>query len=119
MQLTVNEAIEPVAGVFRRTVTNVGLAGSIYNATINAAPGVEITVEPMSLSFSSIVEKQSFTVSVKAKPKNDQSFTVSVKENPRSIASLYRSTFPHVHFRFAAALHDLEIDCWVMKSFFY
>nr|DAD40013.1 TPA_asm: hypothetical protein HUJ06_014336 [Nelumbo nucifera] len=51
--------------------------------TINAAPGVEITVEPLSLSFSSIGEKQSFTVSVKAKPKNDQSFTVSVKEKPK------------------------------------
>nr|DAD48057.1 TPA_asm: hypothetical protein HUJ06_017994 [Nelumbo nucifera] len=73
MQLTVNGATEPVTGVFIRTVTNVGLAGSVYNVTINAAPGVEITVEPMSLSFSSIGEKQSFTVSVKAKAKNDQS----------------------------------------------
>ncbi|KAL5727769.1 hypothetical protein ACHQM5_000924 [Ranunculus cassubicifolius] len=54
-------------GNFRRTVTNVGPAQSVYNATINAPQGVEITVKPMTLSFTKMFQKRSFTVVIKAK----------------------------------------------------
>nr|GLL34424.1 subtilisin-like protease SBT4.14 isoform X2 [Ipomoea trifida] len=59
---------EPTVAVFRRTVTNVGQAQSVYNATIRAPKGVEITVKPMTLSFSRVEQKRSFKVVVKAKP---------------------------------------------------
>ncbi|KAB1200889.1 Xylem serine proteinase 1 [Morella rubra] len=68
MQFSLENSQEPTTGVFRRTVTNVGPAISIYNATINAPRGVEITVRPTSLSFSRVLQKRSFTVIVKAKP---------------------------------------------------
>lgn len=68
MQLSLKNNQEPTTGVFLRTVTNVGQAVSIYNATIKAPKGVEITVKPMSLSFSRVLQKCSFKVVVKAKP---------------------------------------------------
>ncbi|KAE9460064.1 hypothetical protein C3L33_08036, partial [Rhododendron williamsianum] len=67
MQLTLKSDQQPTVGVFRRIVTNVGPSQSIYNATIRAPQGVEITVQPMSLSFSRALEKRSFMVVVKAK----------------------------------------------------
>jgi len=68
MQLSLKNKREPITGVFRRRVTNVGPALSIYNATINAPAGVEITVRPTTLYFSRVLQKRSFTVVVKAKP---------------------------------------------------
>ena len=68
MQLSLKNKQEPTIGVFRRRVTNVGQAISIYNATIIAPKGVEITVEPMTLSFTSVLQKRSFKVVVKAQP---------------------------------------------------
>lgn len=53
-------------GVFRRTVTNVGHDKSIYNAMIRAPKGVNITVEPMTLSFMQTSQKRSFKVTVSA-----------------------------------------------------
>ncbi|KAK1560894.1 hypothetical protein Q3G72_031993 [Acer saccharum] len=66
MQLSLKN--EPTTAVFRRRVTNVGPPLSIYNATIRAPKGVEITVRPMILSFTRSLKKRSFTVVVKAKP---------------------------------------------------
>ncbi|KAF7138973.1 hypothetical protein RHSIM_Rhsim07G0022800 [Rhododendron simsii] len=66
MQLTLKSDQQPTVGVFRRIVTNVGPSQSIYNATVRAPQGVEITVKPMSLSFSRALEKRSFMVVVKA-----------------------------------------------------
>ncbi|KAF8379385.1 hypothetical protein HHK36_028819 [Tetracentron sinense] len=68
MQLSMKSGQKPTTGVFRRRVTNVGPPISIYNATINSPNGVEITVRPMTLSFSRTSQKRSFTVVVKAKP---------------------------------------------------
>ncbi|GFP85994.1 xylem serine proteinase 1 [Phtheirospermum japonicum] len=68
MQLTLRSNKEPTTGNFRRTVTNVGPPQSVYNATIKAPAGVEIVVQPMSLSFSKASQKRSFKVVVKAKP---------------------------------------------------
>ncbi|KAK7340156.1 hypothetical protein VNO77_20850 [Canavalia gladiata] len=53
-------------GVFRRRVTNVGPAPTIYNATVRSPKGVEIIVKPTSLIFSKTMQKKSFKVVVKA-----------------------------------------------------
>ncbi|KAK2965855.1 hypothetical protein RJ640_027142 [Escallonia rubra] len=68
MQLSLKRSNGTSTAVFRRTVTNVGPPQSIYNATIRAPKGVEITVNPTSLSFSRASQKRSFKVVVKAKP---------------------------------------------------
>ncbi|ESQ37676.1 hypothetical protein EUTSA_v10028458mg [Eutrema salsugineum] len=67
IQLTLRSAKTSTMAVFRRRVTNVGAPSSVYNATVRAPKGVEITVEPMSLSFSKASQKRSFKVVVKAK----------------------------------------------------
>ena len=54
-------------GIYRRTVTNVGPAMTVYNATVRAPEGVEITVTPTSLFFSRTLQKRSFKVVVRAK----------------------------------------------------
>ncbi|KAI4354953.1 hypothetical protein L6164_003773 [Bauhinia variegata] len=66
MQLCVKSNKEITAGVFRRRVTNVG-PPAIYNATIRAPTGVNITVKPTSLVFSRTLQKRSFKVVVRAK----------------------------------------------------
>ncbi|XP_059312774.1 subtilisin-like protease SBT4.14 isoform X2 [Lycium ferocissimum] len=68
MQLGIKSDQEPTVGVFRRRITNVGQAKSVYNATIRAPKGVDITVKPMTLSFTRVMQKRSFKVVVKAKP---------------------------------------------------
>ncbi|CAA7017335.1 unnamed protein product [Microthlaspi erraticum] len=67
IQLTLRSAKASTMAVFRRTVTNVGPPSSVYKATVRAPEGVEITVEPMSLSFAKASQKRSFKVVVKAK----------------------------------------------------
>ncbi|XP_031285387.1 subtilisin-like protease SBT4.14 [Pistacia vera] len=59
----------PTTAVFRRTVTNVGDPVSIYNTTIKAPKGVNISVKPLSLFFSRSRQKRNFTVVVKASRK--------------------------------------------------
>ncbi|RDX88454.1 Subtilisin-like protease SBT4.14, partial [Mucuna pruriens] len=66
MQLSMERNKGTRVGVFRRTVTNVGPAPTIYNATITSPKGVEITVKPTSLIFSKTLQKKSFQVVVKA-----------------------------------------------------
>ncbi|KAL3743668.1 hypothetical protein ACJRO7_018869 [Eucalyptus globulus] len=68
MQLTLRNARERTVGVFVRTVTNVGPARSVYNATVRAPKGVKIAVKPMSLSFTRAMQKRSFKVIVEAEP---------------------------------------------------
>ncbi|XP_021894463.1 subtilisin-like protease SBT4.13 [Carica papaya] len=53
---------EPFTITFHRTVTNVGHANSVYNATISSNPNVNISVAPQVLSFKSLNEKKSFEV---------------------------------------------------------
>ncbi|KAI6702631.1 hypothetical protein NL676_011767 [Syzygium grande] len=68
MQLTLRNSREPTTGVFVRTVTNVGPARSMYNATVRAPKGVKIVVKPTSLSFTRAMQKRSFKVVVEAEP---------------------------------------------------
>ncbi|XWS32264.1 hypothetical protein CRYUN_Cryun23aG0145200 [Craigia yunnanensis] len=75
MQLNMENGQKQTIGVFRRRVTNVG-PPSVYNATIKAPEGVEITVKPTSLLFTRSLQKRSFKVVVKAKPVPSTTFTV-------------------------------------------
>ncbi|XP_015961565.1 subtilisin-like protease SBT4.14 isoform X2 [Arachis duranensis] len=67
MQLILKSNKDTTIGVFKRTVTNVGLGPTIYNATIKSPKGVEITVKPTSLIFSHTMQKKNFILMVKAK----------------------------------------------------
>lgn len=67
-QLSLKSTQRPTTTTFRRRVTNVAHPVSVYNATIKAPPGVEITVTPTTLSFSRLLQKKSFKVVVKASP---------------------------------------------------
>ncbi|KAK8615275.1 hypothetical protein V6N13_069052 [Hibiscus sabdariffa] len=52
---------------FQRTVTNVGLATSTYNATTSSSSNLEVKVIPQVLSFKTLGEKKSYNVTVKGK----------------------------------------------------
>ncbi|KAK8544349.1 hypothetical protein V6N13_056131 [Hibiscus sabdariffa] len=52
---------------FERTITNVGVATSTYNATISSSPKLEVTVIPQVLSFKTLWEKKSYNVTIKGK----------------------------------------------------
>ena len=68
MQLALKNKQGPTVAVFRRRVTNVGPPHSVYNATVRAPKGLEITVKPTSLLFSHKKQTWSFKVVVKANP---------------------------------------------------
>ncbi|KAI5434344.1 hypothetical protein KIW84_021267 [Lathyrus oleraceus] len=56
-------------GSFKRAVTNVGLPMSTYRAFVTAPKGLNISVIPNVLSFTSLGEKQTFTLTVNGKMK--------------------------------------------------
>ncbi|XP_059634067.1 subtilisin-like protease SBT4.14 [Cornus florida] len=91
MQLHLKNTQRPTTVVFQRTVTNVGPSPSIYNATITAPKGVEITVKPMSLSFSTAIQEQNFKVVVKAKPMSKGVKIISASLSWRSARHVVRS----------------------------
>ncbi|KAK1409423.1 hypothetical protein QVD17_35949 [Tagetes erecta] len=51
---------------FNRTVTNVGAASSSYQANVVAPSGMSVKVNPSSLAFKAVGEKQTFVVTVDA-----------------------------------------------------
>lgn len=55
---------EPFTLNFRRVVTNVGSPSSVYNSTVSPNPLLDIRVSPNLLHFSSLNEKQEFSVIV-------------------------------------------------------
>ncbi|KAH9293696.1 hypothetical protein KI387_041100, partial [Taxus chinensis] len=59
---------QPIQAKFPRTVTNVGEAVSTYNVIINAPSKMNVTVEPDTLSFSSLNQKLSYNVTVEGEP---------------------------------------------------
>ncbi|XP_017969916.1 PREDICTED: subtilisin-like protease SBT4.14 [Theobroma cacao] len=75
MQLSMKNGRPQTIGVFHRRVTNVG-PPSVYNATIKAPQGVEITIKPTCLFFTRLLQKRSFKVVVKAKPVASTTFTI-------------------------------------------
>ncbi|KAL4382893.1 hypothetical protein GQ457_15G028870 [Hibiscus cannabinus] len=52
---------------FQRTVTNVGVATSTYNATIASDSKLDVKVTPQVLSFKTLWEKKSYNVTVKGR----------------------------------------------------
>ncbi|TXG74190.1 hypothetical protein EZV62_002769 [Acer yangbiense] len=54
----------PFKITFNRTVTNVGFPNSVYTAKVSQPQNANIKVEPAVLSFKSLYEKKSFTVTV-------------------------------------------------------
>ncbi|KAK8544370.1 hypothetical protein V6N13_056152 [Hibiscus sabdariffa] len=58
---------------FQRTVTNVGVATSTYNATTSSSSKLEVKVIPQVLSFKTLGEKKSYNVTVKGKALAEQS----------------------------------------------
>lgn len=53
---------------FRRTLTNVGAANSVYTATVVSPAGVNIRVRPARLAFTAVNQKLSFVLYVYARP---------------------------------------------------
>ncbi|KAK8615266.1 hypothetical protein V6N13_069043 [Hibiscus sabdariffa] len=58
---------------FQRTVTNVGVATSTYNATIASDSKLDVKVTPQVLSFKTLWEKKSYNVTVKGKALDEMS----------------------------------------------
>ncbi|KAF3433600.1 hypothetical protein FNV43_RR24702 [Rhamnella rubrinervis] len=58
---------ESFSHVFHRTVTNVGSPTSRYKANLAAPFGINITVEPSVLTFTSLNQKQSFMLKIQGK----------------------------------------------------
>ncbi|GMJ00869.1 hypothetical protein like AT5G59100 [Hibiscus trionum] len=58
---------------FQRTVTNVGVARSTYNATISSNFDLEVRVIPQVLSFKTLWEKKSYNVTIKGKALGEKS----------------------------------------------
>ncbi|RVW97534.1 Cucumisin [Vitis vinifera] len=55
-----------VTRTFARTVTNVGSAVSTYKVKVTASPGLTVKVEPSVLTFKSLGQKKTFTVTATA-----------------------------------------------------
>ncbi|KAJ4821759.1 hypothetical protein Tsubulata_041293 [Turnera subulata] len=75
--------------VFHRTVTNVGVAESTYKALVISSPNLKIQVVPQFLSFKSLKENKSFTVTVSSS--TSQGFSAKILES----ASLTWSSGKH------------------------
>ncbi|KAL4385199.1 hypothetical protein GQ457_15G028670 [Hibiscus cannabinus] len=58
---------------FHRTVTNVGVATSTYNATISSNSNLDVGVIPRILSFKTLGENKSYIVTVKGKALGEKS----------------------------------------------
>ncbi|KAJ0603369.1 putative cucumisin [Helianthus annuus] len=91
MQLTLKKKKGITTGIFRRSVTNVGHDKSIYNANIRAPKGVNITVEPTTLSFSHASQRRSFKVTVSANFNVSKKLVVSGSLIWRSCCNIVRS----------------------------
>ncbi|KEH26821.1 subtilisin-like serine endopeptidase family protein [Medicago truncatula] len=59
-----------LSGSFKRTVTNVGLAMSTYRSIVTSHEGLNISVNPSVLTFTSLGEKQTFVLAVNGRMKN-------------------------------------------------
>uniref|UniRef100_A0A2N9GPQ3 Subtilisin-like protease fibronectin type-III domain-containing protein n=1 Tax=Fagus sylvatica TaxID=28930 RepID=A0A2N9GPQ3_FAGSY len=56
--------LDSISHVFNRTVTNVGLPTCTYKAIVTTPPGLSIKVNPSVLSFTSLGQKLSFSVTI-------------------------------------------------------
>ncbi|KAL6327324.1 hypothetical protein AAG906_018777 [Vitis piasezkii] len=58
--------MEKLLRTFARTVTNIGSAVSTYKVKVTASPGLTVKVEPSVLTFKSLGQKKTFTVTATA-----------------------------------------------------
>ncbi|GLJ59818.1 hypothetical protein SUGI_1524120 [Cryptomeria japonica] len=65
--MVISNASEPFLAQFPRTVTNVGPAKSTYEAKIEAPFGMNVTVEPDTLTFTSSNQKMSYNVKIESR----------------------------------------------------
>ncbi|KAL9239200.1 hypothetical protein vseg_013541 [Gypsophila vaccaria] len=66
IKLDSSDATEQFSVEFQRTVTNVGVANSTYTAKVESSGKINVSVNPNSLSFESLKEQKSFTVTAVA-----------------------------------------------------
>ncbi|XP_059071648.1 cucumisin-like [Cryptomeria japonica] len=64
--MVISNASEPFLAQFPRTVTNVGPAKSTYEVKIDAPFGMNVTVEPDTLTFTSSNQKMSYNVKIES-----------------------------------------------------
>ncbi|XP_042517501.1 subtilisin-like protease SBT4.14 [Macadamia integrifolia] len=87
----VKDKTKPSEIVYYREVTNVGEASAVYIAMITAPTGIEISVNPTTLTFIQQNEKKSFEVSVKIpvmnEPKNVFSGSLVWSDKVHSVRS--------------------------------
>ncbi|XP_006430257.2 subtilisin-like protease SBT4.15 [Citrus clementina] len=69
-----------ISAIFRRTVTNVGFAKSLYKATVHSPKGLSVTVSPRVLTFSRSHQTRSFTVLVKGSMQSGASILSALLE---------------------------------------
>lgn len=69
-----------ISAIFRRTVTNVGFAKSLYKATVHSPKGLSVTVSPRVLTFSRSQQTRSFTVLVKGSMESGASILSALLE---------------------------------------
>lgn len=65
--MIVRDVSEPIFVQFPRTVTNVGPPKSTYQAKLDAPLGMNVTVEPDTLSFTSSNQKMSYNVKIESR----------------------------------------------------
>ncbi|KAK4857184.1 hypothetical protein QYF36_025445 [Acer negundo] len=89
----------PFKITFTRTVTNVGFPNSVYKANVSQPQNVIIKVEPTVLSFKSLNEKKSFTVTVSGSSgKPFLSSSLEWSDGKHSLHIVYMGSLPEVQY---------------------
>lgn len=90
MQYKVENSERPIHAVFRRRVTNVGPSNTVYKAQAKAL-GLNITVIPNTLKFTTHIKQRSFKVVVTGPPMGDDANIISGEIMWRDAAHAVRS----------------------------
>ncbi|KAI9196412.1 hypothetical protein LWI28_023716 [Acer negundo] len=89
----------PFKITFTRTVTNVGFPNSVYKANVSQPQNVIIKVEPTVLSFKSLNEKKSFTVTVSGSSgKPFLSSSLEWSDGKHRLHIVYMGSLPEVQY---------------------
>ncbi|KAK2978878.1 hypothetical protein RJ640_030927, partial [Escallonia rubra] len=77
MHIQLDSPNSDISAVFYRTVTNVGLAKSVYKVKVKTHKGLSVSVIPETLTFDRLYQKKSYKVVVKGKFIEDNSWMLS------------------------------------------
>ncbi|KAF7818765.1 subtilisin-like protease SBT4.15 [Senna tora] len=77
MNVQLMTANSNISAVFHRTVKNVALGTSTYNARVTSPKGFSVEVIPSSLKFNKLYQEQKFKVVVKGPPMPDETLILS------------------------------------------